>query len=121
MHSGRIVLTVYPDGRRTLTTPWRRGAYRLRAGDLPNFESTLAASNFGELPVYNAYYGVCVDGVATSLEAIVHGNYRAVFFSYCGGVSSESVAAALDQLFVFAAGLSGLRYPAHPERPTFRG
>ncbi len=121
MHSGSIVLTVFPDGRRVLRTPWRQGAYTLRADDLPDFESTLATSDFGELPVYNAHRDACFDGVATSLEAIVDGVYRAAFFSRCGGVSSESVATALDQLFVFAAGLSGLSYPVNPENPTFRG
>jgi len=121
MGHGSIVLTVHQDGTRTLRTPWRRGEYRLRPSDLPDFEATLARSDFATLPVYNQSEEICVDGVATTLEAIVDNNYRIAYFDFCGGVSSESVATALDQLFVFSAHLSGLRYPVNPDRPTFRG
>jgi len=121
MHSGSIVLTIHADGRRTLKTPWRRSVYRLKPGELTGFERALAQSDFGTLPVFNGLDEICVDGVGTSLEAIVDGRYRLVYFDYCGGVQSESVAEALDQLFVFAAGKSGLQYPVNPKHPTFRG
>jgi hypothetical protein len=118
---GSIVLTIHADGGRTLKTPWHRGLYRLKPGELPDFETTLARSDFARLSFYNRYAEVCVDGVATSLEAIVGGRYRLAYFDYCGGVGSRGVADALDQLFVFAAGIDGLHYPFDPAHPTFRG
>ena len=121
MQGGSIVLTIRPDGTRTLQTPWRPDDYELSGDDLPDFEAALARSDFGALPEYNQAVEVCTGGVATTLEAVVDGTYRITHFDYCGGVSSESVAQALDQLFVFSAGLSGLSYPVNPERPTFRG
>ena len=121
MHAGAIVLTIDDNGRRTMKTPWRSGAFRLRPKDLPDFEDALAGSDFAALPMFNQYAGVCVDGVATTLEAVVDGKYRLVYFDYCGGVSSESVARALDRLFVFAARKSGRYYPVNPDHPTFRG
>ncbi len=121
MGRGVITLTVYADGRRTLSSPWRYPADVLRPGELPDFEAALARSDFGRLPVDNQAEGACIDGVATTLEAVVDGRYRLTYFDYCGGVSSEGVALALDQLFVFAAAKAGMRYPVHPNHPTFRG
>lgn len=121
MGHGSITLTIRRDGARTLRTPWRHGEYLLRPNELVDFEPALARSNFASLPVFNQVQQVCVDGVATTLEAIVDGNYRIAYFDYCGGVSSEGVAQALDQLFVFSAHLSGLSYPVNPSHPTFRG
>ncbi|MEI9996567.1 MAG: hypothetical protein WDM91_18360 [Rhizomicrobium sp.] len=121
MHDGSIVLIIAPDGTRTLQTPWRRRPYRLRPGELPDFEAALAKSAFSRRTVYNRIEGFCVDGVATALEAVVDGRYRMVLYDYCGGVFDEDVAQALDQLFVFAAGLSGLHYPVNPDHPTYRG
>jgi hypothetical protein len=121
MQDGSIVLTITPDGTRTLKTPWLSGAYRLKSTELADFEATLARSDFGDRPVHNQATPVCLDGVATALEAIVDGRYRLVYFSYCGGVSSEGIASALDQLFVLAASKAGLRYPFNPDHPTFRG
>lgn len=121
MHKGSIVLTIHPDGARTLNTPWRRQDYLLLRDELSDFEAALARSEFGDLPALNANVGMCTGGVATTLEAVVDGKYRITHFDFCDGVTSESVAQALDQLFVFAAGLSNLRYPVNPDQPTFRG
>jgi hypothetical protein len=118
---GNIELRIAPDGTRTLVTPWRQSPYLLKPYELRHFEEALAQSDFGQRPVHNQTSSVCLDGVGTALEAIVDGKYRLVYFGYCGGVSSESIAGALDQLFVFAAWRSGLRYPVNPEHPTFRG
>lgn len=121
MHKGRIELTITADGKRFLKTPWHRGAYRLKAHELDDFESRIARSEFATLPVYNRESEVCVDGVATTLEAVVGGKYRLAYFDYCGGVFYDRIADALDKLFVLAAGKSGLRYPVNPDHPTYRG
>ena len=121
MHEGSIVLTIAADGSRTLRTPWRRRPYHLKPGELPDFEATLAKSTFAQKTVYNRIDGVCVDGVATAVEAVVDGKYHLVLFDFCGGVFDEDIAQALDQLFVFAAGLSGRHYPVNADHPTFRG
>lgn len=121
MNGGSITLTIAADGSRSLKTPWRRRPYRLKPGDIPDFESLLARSSFAQRSVYNRIDAMCVDGVVTSVEAIVDGQYRLVLFDSCAGVFDENIALALDQLFVFAAGLSGLKYPVYPDHPTFRG
>ena len=119
--SGTLVLTIYPDGRRTLKTPWRRGNYTLKPNELPDFEQRIAGSHFAELPYFVELPIVCIGGALTSLEAIVDGKYRLVFFGACTGVIDEEIALALDQLFLLGVGLSGLSHPYSPERPTFRG
>ena len=121
MGHGSIVLTIHADGTRTLKTPWHYGVFHLKSTDLPHFEADLAQSGFDTLPIYNRWEEVCIDGVTTTLEAIVDGKYRISYFDYCGGVHPEPVAQALDELFVFAAGKSGKRYPVNPDHPTFRG
>jgi hypothetical protein len=118
---GSIALMIAPDGTRTLKTPWRQSPYLLKPYELRHFEEAVAGSDFARRPVYNRAAQVCVDGVGTALEAIVDGKYRLVYFDYCGGVSSDGIAGALDQLFAFAAWKAGLRYPVNPEHPTFRG
>ena len=126
MHYGSIVLRISQDGTRLLETPWRHGAYHLRSDELAGFETMLAQSDFANRPVFNQLDTssgtvTCVDGVATALEAIVDGKYRLVYFDFCGGVSSNSIADALDELFVVAASKAGLQYPVNPQHPTFRG
>ncbi|HEY1632864.1 MAG TPA: hypothetical protein VGF56_16215 [Rhizomicrobium sp.] len=121
MGHGSIVLTVHANGTRTLQTPWHRGAFHLSPSDLPDFESDLARSGFDKLPVYSRWGEVCIDGVATALEAVVDGHYRIAYFDHCGGVHPEAIAQTLDELFVFAAGKSGLSDPVNPDHPTFRG
>lgn len=125
--NGSILLTIYPDGRRTLESTWARGKYTLKSRELPDFEATLAKSRFAELPLFvepqidreGGNDIVCLDGVPTSLEAIVDGKYRLVFFTPCGGVFLKDVAAALDQLFLFAVKVSGGKHPFDPEHPTW--
>jgi hypothetical protein len=115
---GSITLTIRADGTRTLQTPWRKWPIRLRPAELADFEPALARSDFGKLPRYGPL-SVCTGGVATTLEALVEGRYRIVQFSFCG-VSSPGVADALDQLFVFAAAQSHLKYSPDPAHPTYR-
>jgi hypothetical protein len=118
---GSITLRITADGMRTLEAPWLKRPYRLNPGELPDFEATLAKSRFDKWTVYNRREGIWVDGVATSIEAVVDGKYRLVLFDYSGGVFDEAIAQALDQLFVFTAGLKGLKYPVDSDHPTYRG
>jgi len=127
---GSITLTIAADGQRTLEAPWLTRPYHLPPNELPDFEATLAKSRFDKWTVYNrmgrdnghgAVESVCIDGVVTSIEAIVDGQYRIVLFDFCGGVFDEQIAQALDQLFVFTANLKHLKYPVNADHPTFRG
>jgi hypothetical protein len=119
--SGALVLTVHPDGRRTLKTPWLRGTYTLKPNELADFEQRIARSHFAELPYHVELPVVCVGGAGTSFEAIVDNKYRMVNFSACTGVIDEEIALALDALYILGTRLSGLEHPYWPERPTFRG
>jgi hypothetical protein len=118
---GSILLMIQPDGAATLTTPWRKRPFRLKPGELSDFEDAVARSNFGSLPIDNQAYKLCVGGFATTLEAVVAGRYRVAYFDFCGGVSSASVADALDRLYAFALSKSGVRYPLDPKHATYRG
>jgi hypothetical protein len=123
--SASITLTIAVDGSKTLRTSWNHSVYNLKPSDLADFEATLSKSSFAQRTVYNRRIlpenEVCVDGVETSIEAIVDGRYRLVVFDACGGVFDENIADALDQLTVFAENISGSRFPWYPDHPTFRG
>jgi hypothetical protein len=74
---------------------------------LPDFKKSLAASNFAAKPVFNGDRGMCLDYSDASLEAVVDGVYRVVYFRNCNLEPHESVLNAIDQLRGFAARVSG--------------
>lgn len=122
---GAVTLIVYPDGRRFLRTPWRTSAFPLRKGELSDFESRLARSEFAELGRANTTVyadgeeGLCLDGVVTTIEALVDGRYRLAYFDNCG-VAAREVALAFDELLVLAAAKSGYQWPFNPKHPVYR-
>lgn len=122
---GAVTLIVYPNGRRFLRTPWRAHAIPLRKGELHDFEARLARSELAGLGRSNTTVyadgeeGLCLDGVVTTIEALVDGRYRLAYFDNCG-VAAREVALAFDDLLVLAAAKSGHTWPFHLKHPIYR-